>query len=57
MENSVYFNKYIHDIRNLNILDNQQIINLKNMDETQKIEIIQTMNEIIKMLKEYVETN
>jgi hypothetical protein len=57
MENSVYFNKYIHDIRNLNILDNQQINNLKNMDETQKIQIIQAMNEIIKMLKEYVETN
>jgi hypothetical protein len=44
--------KYVNDIKNMICLDDKKIENIKNMNEEEKIEIIITLNNVIKSFRE-----
>ena len=49
------FRKYIHDIRNMKILDKEMINNIRNMSNEEKIEIIIALNDNIEYIKAFIE--
>jgi hypothetical protein len=42
--------RYLHDIRNLKILDKEMINNIRNMSNEEKMDIIITLNDVIEGL-------
>jgi hypothetical protein len=44
------FKMYLHDIRNLKILDKEMINNIRNMSNEDKMDIIITLNDVIEGL-------
>jgi len=45
---------YIHDIRNMNNLNSQQMDDIRNMTSEDKMEIIFTYNKVLQAVKEYL---
>ena len=43
--------KYIHDIRNINVLDEEMLNNIRIMSDDDKMNIIIALNDVIKHLK------
>ena len=46
-----FFKKYLHDIRNIKILDKEMINNIRNMSNENKMNIIIELNNVIETLK------
>jgi hypothetical protein len=46
-----FFKKYLHDIRNIKILDKEMINNISNMSNENKMNIIIELNNVIETLK------
>lgn len=51
-ENSPYFKKCIHDIRNMKFLNQKMIDNISEMSSKEKMEIIILYNSLVEMLKD-----
>ena len=47
--------KYIHEIRNMNLLDKEMINNIRNMSNEDKMKIILTYNEILSWITNIIE--
>jgi hypothetical protein len=52
IKNNELFKKYIHYIRNINVLDNEMINNIRSMSNEEKMAIIITFNIVIENIKE-----
>jgi galactose-1-phosphate uridylyltransferase len=51
------FRKYVHDIRNMIILDKETINNIRNMTNEEKMDIILALNDVVENLKSVVENS
>jgi len=51
-ENSSYFKKCMHDIRNMKLLNQKMIDNIGEMSSKEKMEIIILYNSIVEILKD-----
>ena len=49
------FPQYLHDIRNIQILDKEMIKNICNMSNVEKMDIIIALNDVVANLKSYLE--
>jgi hypothetical protein len=49
------FKEYLHDIRNIKILDKTMINNIRNMSSENKMDIIIAFNDVIENIKIFVE--
>ena len=47
--------KYIHEIRNMNLLDKEMINNIRNMSNEEKMNIIISFNDMVGYIKEIIE--
>jgi len=45
------FRKYLHDIRNIKILDKEMINNIRSMSNEEKMEIIIAFNDVVEGIK------
>jgi len=53
--NSILLRKYLHDIRNIKLLDKEMINNIRNMSNEEKMDIIITLNNVVENLKSFIE--
>ena len=52
---SILLRKYLHDIRNIKLLDKEMINNIRNMSNEEKMDIIITLNNVVEKLKSFIE--
>jgi hypothetical protein len=52
---SILLRKYLHDIRNIKLLDKEMINNIRNMSNEEKMDIIITLNNVVENLKSFIE--
>jgi hypothetical protein len=52
---SEIFKKYLHDIRNMRVLDDEMINNIRTMSNEDKMEIIILFNDVVDNLKNFFE--
>ena len=53
--NTYLCKRYIHEIRNMKPLDKEMINNIRNMSNEEKINIIISLNDVIKYVKDILE--